>query len=452
MFGFGSSNSVMKVRLLSLIACISLSCAADWLEGGTTIAQIEKNVLDKYGADEGGPVNPKTGKSLKVPRTRLCTKLKASESNDCIINAADFAAKFSKDSVYQAVIVSAEDMLQETHSDLSKEALIKEWGEDVTVEVSTGSFLPISLATHGMTEIPVRKVFEEVLKDESRIAFIQLDDPESKLRSRIKVPGLPDWIPGDPSLNFGGKATNPIISLAGIRSGIQFHTHGATWLFSLKGRKRWFVYPPGMATSEGRGHALLPGSKWAEYHLPMVRSGRLPYTFIQHPGEAVILPEGWVHLTVNLDEVLAVGMQAGFSEPSRLDFEKLRRACERPKVESRDADSCSLYAFKCSNSYKPIKQEDCDDLRYDMFKRKMEVYPFEFEVAHFLATYHNEKSVYNDMLRALREDDLEHADPASVAFAFKKLIEVADLSDEDLTYASTQMAIYGSQSVARNEL
>eukprot|EP00933_Yihiella_yeosuensis_P023721 TRINITY_DN18461_c0_g2_i1.p1 TRINITY_DN18461_c0_g2~~TRINITY_DN18461_c0_g2_i1.p1 ORF type:complete len:219 (+),score=41.98 TRINITY_DN18461_c0_g2_i1:48-704(+) len=210
MFGFGSSNSVMKVRLLSLIACISLSCAADWLEGGTTIAQIEKNVLDKYGADEGGPVNPKTGKSLKVPRTRLCTKLKASESNDCIINAADFAAKFSKDSVYQAVIVSAEDMLQETHSDLSKEALIKEWGEDLTLEVSTGAYLPISQATSGSKDIPVRQVFEEVLKDESRIAFIQLDDPESKLRSRIKVPGLPDWIPGDPSLNFGSKTTNPI--------------------------------------------------------------------------------------------------------------------------------------------------------------------------------------------------------------------------------------------------
>lgn len=94
---------------------------------------------------------------------------------------------------------------------------------------------------------------------------------------------------------------------------------------SLVGRKRWFFYPPGRATVSRRGLPLIGTEGWALNILPNLAPRDRPYTFVQHPGEAVYLPEGWSHATYNLDElVLGFGEQKGLTAGI---LDQLKPAC-----------------------------------------------------------------------------------------------------------------------------
>ncbi|CAJ1414881.1 unnamed protein product [Effrenium voratum] len=137
------------------------------------------------------------------------------------------------------------------------------------------------------------------------------------------------------------KGQNPVLSLGGPRSGIPWHTHGESSLMCFVGRKRWFVYPPASADAAFRGHPFLGSLNWTRQKLPSLKPWQRPLTFLQQPGDFVYLPPGWPHLTLNLDDTLAVGWQ-DFLDNSMLD--SLLKGCEDPPT---DPDSCTLLAQRC---------------------------------------------------------------------------------------------------------
>eukprot|EP01046_Picozoa_sp_COSAG06_P015031 COSAG06_NODE_950_length_11350_cov_12.434984_8_plen_287_part_00 len=55
------------------------------------------------------------------------------------------------------------------------------------------------------------------------------------------------------------------LSLGGVNQGLQFHTHGASWLGLVHGAKEWWIYPPGElpAAVAASMMPLHPASAWA---------------------------------------------------------------------------------------------------------------------------------------------------------------------------------------------
>ena len=56
-----------------------------------------------------------------------------------------------------------------------------------------------------------------------------------------------------------------MLSLGGVNQGLQFHTHGASWLGLVHGAKEWWIYPPGElpAAVAASMMPLHPASAWA---------------------------------------------------------------------------------------------------------------------------------------------------------------------------------------------
>jgi hypothetical protein len=145
---------------------------------------------------------------------------------------------------------------------------------------------------------------------------------------------LPDTL-GTPSLVDGiaKGAGNTILSVGGMNVGLPWHSHGATWLAGIVGRKRWFLYPPGEARGPLRGHPLRSAAGWATQTLPRLRPDERPLTCIQQPGEVVYLPSIWAHATVNIDDVVAIGTQ--HSMGMKVELPQLQAGCKPPPVRGR---------------------------------------------------------------------------------------------------------------------
>jgi hypothetical protein len=127
------------------------------------------------------------------------------------------------------------------------------------------------------------------------------------------------------------------IILGPKRSGSVFHldpnaTHA--WNVSLKGRKRWIFYPPGVAPpgvhpSEDGDEVALPLSVgewilqyWQEHversSSKMTPPNERPYECTAHPGDAIFVPHGWWHMVVNLDDDYNLAMTHNYVSPSNL--------------------------------------------------------------------------------------------------------------------------------------
>jgi hypothetical protein len=122
------------------------------------------------------------------------------------------------------------------------------------------------------------------------------------------------------------------------RSGSVFHldpnaTHA--WNVSLKGRKRWIFYPPGITppgvhpSSDGDEVALpLSVGEWIvqfwQEHSENLKSSNnkppheRPMECTAHPGDAIFVPHGWWHMVVNLDEGYNLAMTHNYVSPSNL--------------------------------------------------------------------------------------------------------------------------------------
>ena len=134
-----------------------------------------------------------------------------------------------------------------------------------------------------------------------------------------------------------------MLSLGPSRTGLPFHSHGKTWLALIHGSKRWLAYPPGFNAPpelQQRFNPLKSVGAWLNEIYPSLQglpyapiepaasgpgsaSGAQPaYTrpleCVQRPGDIVYLPEGWVHMTVNVGEAIGIGGQASMKVEDRL--------------------------------------------------------------------------------------------------------------------------------------
>ena len=133
-----------------------------------------------------------------------------------------------------------------------------------------------------------------------------------------------------------------VLSIGASKTGLPFHSQGSSYVGLVHGLKRWFVYPPGAsapAEVQRETHPLRSVWGWftAAYRLygeldtlqdvpkapfPKVaqggkraksvpqsqkHKGYRPLECLQHPGEIMYIPAGWLQSHVNVGETVAVG-------------------------------------------------------------------------------------------------------------------------------------------------
>ena len=146
----------------------------------------------------------------------------------------------------------------------------------------------------------------------------------------------------------------PALGMAGSLRGLRFHNHPANWNESIIGRKLWLLYPtrdhvnysshdncpwppwstagnndPNIAmktmmdtffmsdkhTPSSLLNAInepikschdqtLTSLQWIVYEMPKLPHKHRPLLFIAHPNELVWIPDGWIHATLNIDDVV----------------------------------------------------------------------------------------------------------------------------------------------------
>lgn len=118
-----------------------------------------------------------------------------------------------------------------------------------------------------------------------------------------------------------------IFAMDGLAAGHGMHRHGEAWLAAISGRKVWWVAPPLPSKESSKGdrqssefrrsfpYKLLSSEEggWPCSWLlreDLVPPGSSVQRCVQQPGEVVVLPEGWWHMTCSLDEFnVAIGGQ-----------------------------------------------------------------------------------------------------------------------------------------------
>lgn len=104
--------------------------------------------------------------------------------------------------------------------------------------------------------------------------------------------------------------------VAGARSGVSFHTHGAAISETLHGRKRWFLTPPDEPPQFNGDESQL---QWLNWHLPHLPAEARPLQCTVSPGEAIYIPGEWHHATFNLDPYNAFVSTFTHEKPLSLD-------------------------------------------------------------------------------------------------------------------------------------
>jgi len=101
------------------------------------------------------------------------------------------------------------------------------------------------------------------------------------------------------------------------RSGSPFHIDPyktAAWNALLQGRKRWFLYPPGVippgvdndSESEEEDYDAPEPFVWLTENYPFLDTSKKPFECVQQAGEIIFVPSGWWHATFNLEDCVAV--------------------------------------------------------------------------------------------------------------------------------------------------
>lgn len=111
-----------------------------------------------------------------------------------------------------------------------------------------------------------------------------------------------------------------IFAMDGVATGHGMHRHKEAWLAQVAGRKVWWTMPPSASEEEvnGDGRPVFPykALSYEEGSWPcawLLREELAPPSAlrcVQQPGEVVVLPSGWWHMTCSLDRFnVAVGGQ-----------------------------------------------------------------------------------------------------------------------------------------------
>ena len=95
-------------------------------------------------------------------------------------------------------------------------------------------------------------------------------------------------------------------------SGVYFHQHSAAVNVLVSGEKHWFLFPPRVWA----GPQVSSMAQWVEEILPHLRFK--PLEVRQKAGEALFIPSGWSHATINVGEpdshVVGVAIEIGVDQ------------------------------------------------------------------------------------------------------------------------------------------
>jgi hypothetical protein len=149
----------------------------------------------------------------------------------------------------------------------------------------------------------------------SYFRYIQQQRDESPLyvfeRCLEKCPRLlngysvPSYVDQD-VLELLGKDRPPFrwVIIGPDRSGASWHTDPvgtSAWNTLIQGRKRWALYPPSKVPPGLR--KSMSSLKWFLTIYPQLSEIERPIEIIQYPGDTIIVPSGWWHCVLNLDNV-----------------------------------------------------------------------------------------------------------------------------------------------------
>lgn len=135
-------------------------------------------------------------------------------------------------------------------------------------------------------------------------------DPASKV--------CPPWV----WLFVGGDGTGSPMHLDVMNS--------AAWNIVLEGEKHWEILPPALGVDQG----FLPRSLLSQ---PGVSRSREIVTFVQRPGDLVLVPSGWCHRVLNVGKTVAVTGNYVADENSALVRHYLLRIGDEVSVNQLDA-------------------------------------------------------------------------------------------------------------------
>ena len=113
-----------------------------------------------------------------------------------------------------------------------------------------------------------------------------------------------------------------MLSLGGESTGLQFHTHGASWLGLVYGAKEWWIFAPA-ALPDAVAAAMMPlhaAPAWAPPLTDLLAAsapGGGAWHCVQREGEALYVPAGFAHATRNFSPSIGVGGQAIWSAEER---------------------------------------------------------------------------------------------------------------------------------------
>eukprot|EP00949_MAST-11_sp_MAST-11-sp1_P005370 g5370.t1 len=88
-------------------------------------------------------------------------------------------------------------------------------------------------------------------------------------------------------------------------SNIYLHEHAAAVNFLVFGRKAWVLLPPSIY----KGRTIRSLEEWMRTDRADVAQ---PLIAVQNEGEALFVPQGWTHATINLQTSIGLAMQLGF--------------------------------------------------------------------------------------------------------------------------------------------
>tara|TARA_B110000503_G_scaffold50653_1_gene81954 strand:- start:641 stop:1435 length:795 start_codon:yes stop_codon:yes gene_type:complete len=159
-------------------------------------------------------------------------------------------------------------------------------------------------------------------------------DKGKKMRELLDEYEIPEWFRDDlfNCLDEDERPNFRWLLVSTRRAGTSLHVDPVAtcaWNTMIRGKKRWILFPPETFKSEDDFNAEMRGAEWFIKEYPKYK--HLPHNdFIQNPGETIFLPSNWWHITVNLEDSIAITQNL----LTHNNFQKARAVCygSLPKV------------------------------------------------------------------------------------------------------------------------
>jgi hypothetical protein len=194
-----------------------------------------------------------------------------------------------------------------------KDALLKRWG-DATIVLSTANTHSYSKVTKTLREYVDEHVSipQDLKTPGNETLYWFGDNDHASWSPHFEKYERPPLIPhdADVALSFG---------IGGANSGVPLHVHGPGFSETVIGRKRWWLAPP---TPKPRFDPNATALEWVLRHSEKTKNHKdVPFLACTvHEGEAIYFPNGWWHLTLNLDESVFMSSFVNYAWVAEAEF------------------------------------------------------------------------------------------------------------------------------------